>query len=292
MVNRLVRSLVLASIGIVLIGLVSNRFVSIVRGQTKPNPMRPDANMARPIAARNTVWLEEMTWLEVRDAMKAGKRSILIATGGVEQNGPYLAAGKHNYILRVACEAIARKLGDTLVAPVVAFVPEGNFEPPTDHMLYPSTISLRQDTFERLLSDIAESFKVHGFEHIFLIGDSGGNTKGMANVAAALSKKWAGGRTRIHHIAEFYDYPGVKKWLETQGIQQTDEGIHDDYAISAQMMAADPNSVRMKERMAAGKFSINGVPLAPPEKTIAMGRRIAEYRAEIAVKAIRKVRGK
>lgn len=260
--------------------------------QTKPDPMRPDPNMPRAIAARNTVWIEEMTWLEVRDAMKAGKRSVLIATGGVEQNGPYLAAGKHNYILKVTCEAIARKLGDTLIAPIVAFVPEGNFDPPTGHMLYPSTISVREETFERLLADIAESFRTHGFEHIFLIGDSGGNTKSMANVAATLTRKWAGGRTRIHHIPEYYDYPGVKKWLETQGIRQTDEGIHDDYAISALMMAADPHSVRMKERMAAGKFTINGVSLAPPEKTIAMGKRIAEYRAEVTVAAIRKVRGK
>ncbi|MBL8234605.1 MAG: creatininase family protein [Bryobacterales bacterium] len=260
--------------------------------QSKPNPMRPDPNMPRPIAARNTVWIEELTWLEVRDAMKAGKKSILIATGGVEQNGPYLAAGKHNYILKVTCEAIARKLGDTLVAPIVAFVPEGNFDPPTDHMLYPSSISVREETYERLLTDIAESFRTHGFEHIFLIGDSGGNTKGMTAVATALTRKWGAGKTRIHHIAAYYDYPGVKKWLETQGIKQTDEGIHDDYAISAQMMAADPNSVRMKERMAAGKFSINGVSLAPPEKTIAMGKRIAEYRAEITAAAIRKARGK
>lgn len=254
---------------------------------TQPTPMTPDPNGARPIAARNTVWLEEMTWMEVRDALKAGKTSVIVSTGGVEQNGPYLAAGKHNYILRVTCAAIARKLGNALCAPIVPFVPEGDIEPPTGHMLYPSTISVREETFVRLLTDIAESLRVHGFQHVFLIGDSGGNTKGMARVAATLSKKWT--KSKIHHIPEYYDYDGVKKWLATQGVKEGNDGVHDDYAISALMMAADPNTVRMKERMAAGKFMINGVPLAPPEKTIAMGRKIAEYRADVTVAAIKKL---
>ncbi len=253
-------------------------------------PMRPDPNGKRPIAARDTVWLEEMTWMEARDAMKAGKTTAIIPTGGIEQNGPYLAAGKHNYILRATSEAIARKLGNAVVAPVVGFVPEGAIHPPSSHMLYPSTISVREETFEHLLTDIAESLRAHGFQHVILIGDSGGNAKGMANVAARLNKLWAGKAT-IHHIPEYYDYPGVKKWLESQGVRESDEGIHDDFAITAQMMAVDPTTVRMKERIAAGKFSINGVTLAPPEKTIAMGRKIVAYRAEVTVAAIRKVLG-
>ncbi|MBI3684511.1 MAG: creatininase family protein [Acidobacteria bacterium] len=261
-------------------------------GQSKLDPMRPHPNMPRPIAARDSVWLEELTWLEVRDAMRAGKKTILVPTGGVEQNGPYLAAGKHNYILRATAEAIARKLGNTLVAPVVPFVPEGDLNPPSGHMLYPSTITVREETFERLLADIAESFKTHGFEHILLIGDSGGNTKGMASVAARLSRQWAGANVTIHHIPEYYDYPGVKTWLEKQGFIQKDEGIHDDFAITSQMMTVDPTTVRMKERMAAGKFSINGIALAPPEKTIAMGKKIIGYRAEVTVAAIRKALAK
>ena len=78
----------------------------------KPTPESPDPNMVRPIESLDTVFIEEMTWMEVRDAMKAGKKTVIIATGGVEQNGPYLATGKHNYILRATTEAIARKLGN------------------------------------------------------------------------------------------------------------------------------------------------------------------------------------
>ena len=86
---------------------------------------RREAEMAapRPIAAFDSVWTEELTWMEVRDAIKAGKTTGLILTGGVESNGPHLATGKHNFILKVMGEAIARKLGNVLVAPIVTLEP-------------------------------------------------------------------------------------------------------------------------------------------------------------------------
>jgi creatinine amidohydrolase/Fe(II)-dependent formamide hydrolase-like protein len=228
--------------------------------------------------------------MEVRDALKAGKTTAIVPTGGVEQNGPYLATGKHNVVLRATAEAIARKLGTALVAPIVPFVPEGNIEPPSEHMKYPGTISLSEDTFERLLTDICASLRAHGFAHVVLIGDSGGNQKGMRAVAGRLDARWAG-KTRVHFIPEYYDYPAVKDWLEKEGVPQKPEGLHDDFAITAIMMTVDPATVRMKQRMAADRFRINGVELAPAEKTIAWGRRIVDFRAEATVKAIRKAVG-
>jgi creatinine amidohydrolase/Fe(II)-dependent formamide hydrolase-like protein len=254
----------------------------------QPNALPVHLNVRRPIDALDSVFVEEMTWMEIRDALQAGKTTIIVATGGVEQNGPYLATGKHNYILRATTEAIARKLGNALVAPIVPFVPEGGIDPPTGHMKYPGTISLSEDTYERLLTDISASFRTHGFEHIVLIGDSGGNQRGMKAVAGRLAAKWAGGKTRVHFIAEYYDYPGVKKWLEQQGIKETDEGLHDDFTITAQMIAVDPATVRMKQRIAAGKFHINGINLAPAENTIEWGKKIIDFRAETTIKAIRK----
>src|SRR5262249_51135649 len=105
----------------------------------KPSPLNPDPDAPRPIEGVDTIFIEEMTWMEVRDALKSGKDTVLIPTGGVEQNGPYLATGKHDVVLRATSEAIARKLGNTLVAPIVPFVPEGDIEPPTSHMKYPGT---------------------------------------------------------------------------------------------------------------------------------------------------------
>lgn len=257
--------------------------------QQPSRALTPDPDMARPIDAHDSVFIEELTWLEVRDALRAGKRIAIVASGGVEMNGPYLATGKHNYVLRATTEAIARKLGNALVAPIVPFVPEGDIEPPTGHMRYPGAISVRQDTFKRLLTDIAASLRVHGFDHIIFIADSGGNVAGMKEVASELAERWSGGKTTIHYVPEYYDYPGLTKWLEKQGIKQTDEGHHDDYGMSALLMAVDPNVVRLRQREAKGKASINGVSLLPAEKTIEIGRRAADYRADVTVAAIRKL---
>ena len=253
-----------------------------------PSPLTPDPDGQRPIAALDSVFIEELTWMEVRDALRGGKTTVIVATGGVEQNGPYLATGKHNYVLRATTEAIARKLGNALVAPIVVFVPEGDIDPPSLHMKYPGTISLTEETYRRLLTDICASLRVHGFRDIVLLGDSGGNQEGMKDVAARLNEQWSGSATRVHFLKEYYDYGRLAKWLESQGIVQKDEGYHDDFAMTAQMMAVDPTTVRMTQRMAAGKFRINGIELAPAEKTIAWGKKIIEYRAETTSQAIRK----
>ncbi|MBC7853279.1 MAG: creatininase family protein [Pirellulaceae bacterium] len=253
-----------------------------------PDPVNPDPNTPRPIEAVDSVFIEDLTWMEVRDGLKDGKDTVIVATGGVEQNGPYLVAGKHNIILRATTEAIARKLGKTLVAPIVSFVPEGSIDPPDSHMKYPSTISVTEETYLSLLIDICGSLRAHGFKRIILIGDSGGNQTGLKNAATGLNAKWKDNDCRLHYIPEYYDFSGVSKWLEEQGIKQTPEGLHDDFAMTAMMMSVDPTSVRTKQRIAAGKFSINGVNLAPAEKTIEWGKKIIDFRANETVKVIRK----
>jgi creatinine amidohydrolase len=255
---------------------------------TIPNPSSPDPDAPRPIGALDTVFIEEMTWMEVRDALEAGKTTAIIGAGGVEQNGPYLATGKHNYILQATTEAIARKLGNALVAPIIKLVPEGDHEPPSGHMRYPGTLSVREETFKAVLRDVCTSLKVHGFENIVMIGDSGGNQQGMKEVAEELNPKWAGSGTRVHFIPEYYNFPEVTKWLETQGIKQVDEGLHDDYGMEATMLVVDPKTVRMEQRIAKGLYRINGVDLSPPEKTMEMGKKLIDWRAEVAVEAIRR----
>jgi creatinine amidohydrolase len=259
----------------------------VLQAAPQPNPVAPDPHTARPIAAVDTLFIEDMTWMEVRDAMKAGKKTVIVATGGVEQNGPYLVTGKHNVVLRGTTEAIARKLGNALIAPIVPFVPEGDIDPPTVHMKYPGTISVREDTYRNLLTDICRSLQTHGFTTIILIGDSGGNQAGLEEVAKQLNAQSTDQKTRALYIPEYYDFAAVAKWLEEKGIKQVPEGYHDDFGMTAMMMAVDRDSVRTKQRIAAGKFSINGVKLAPAKKTVEWGKRIIDFRADATVKAIR-----
>ncbi len=173
-----------------------------------------------PLKTPDTVWLEEMTWMDVRDALKAGKTTVIIPTGGMEPNGPWLALGKHNYILRVNCDAIARKLGNALCAPIIPLVPEGGIDPKSGHMATVGTISLREETFQAMLADVVHSFKMHGFENIVLIGDSGGNTKGMQAVADKWNAEWKGAPLVIHAR----EYLRLRVRVEVPGRTRRDQG--------------------------------------------------------------------
>ena len=99
----------------------------------------------------DTVFLEELTWTEVREAIQSGKTTIILPTGGTEQNGPHMALGKHNARVKVLSQQIARALGDALVAPVLAYVPEGGITPPTGHMRFPGTITAPEAAFRQVL---------------------------------------------------------------------------------------------------------------------------------------------
>ena len=242
-----------------------------------------------PLPEANTVWLAEMTWMDVRDALAAGKTTAIIATGGMEPNGPWLVTGKHNYVLDANCEAIARNLGNALCAPIVKWVPEGNIEPQSGHMRSPGTISLRQETFEALLTDVARSLEAHGFENIIFIGDSGGNRSGMNNVAEALTAQWAGGAKAIH-IPEYYRAPaGSRNILRERGLLSDGpgDGLHDDPTITLNMMASDPASVRWRQRIATGQATIDGFSLEDLERSLMLGREISEARAARTADLIR-----
>jgi len=263
---------------------------------TAPSLGAQDLDAPRPIAGTETVFIEEMTWMEVRDALLDGMTTAIVATGGVEQNGPYVASGKHNFVLSATTRAIAEELGDALVAPIVKFVPEGSIDPPSGHMRYHATVSVRQETFEALLTDIVMSLEAHGFLDIVLIGDSGGNVRGMQNVADALNEAWADERSRVHFIPEYYteDMYSCDFLKEELGIfQQPDNCVatrneyHDDYHYSSIIATTDPERIRARQRIDAGLFSNNEVDLNPLEQTVENGRRLVAYRAEITARAIR-----
>jgi creatinine amidohydrolase len=241
-----------------------------------------------PLPTPNTVWMEEMTWMDVRDALKAGKTTVIIPTGGFEPNGPWLVLGKHNYVLAANCEAIARKLGNALCAPVIKLVPEGRIEPQSGHMASPGTLSLREETFRMMLTDVVHSLKMHGFKNIILIGDSGGNQGGQRAVADSLTAIWKG-EPVVAHIQEYYDYAGAAKYMESHGIVETQqENLHDDPVITLNMFITDPSSVRWADRVKAGKSSINGVSIADSAKAAGLAKQIVAFRAEQTVAAINK----
>src|SRR6266566_7338654 len=140
--------------------------------------------------AADTVFLEELTWTELRDLVRSGKTTIIIPIGGTEQNGPHMALGKHNLRVRYLSEKIARALGDALVAPVIAYVPEGALAPPSGHMRFPGTITVPEEAFDKILEYAARSFKLAGFHDVVFLGDHGSYQRDEKAVADRLNKEW------------------------------------------------------------------------------------------------------
>jgi creatinine amidohydrolase len=260
--------------------------------QQRARELASGPEAVRPIEALDSVWIEELSWMETRDAIRAGKTIAIIGSGGNEQNGPYEPNGKHNYVLRTTCEAIARKLGNALCAPIVTLEP-GN---PEREGLTPGSVFITQATFNGILTDMSTSLKSMGFKDIVMIADSGGNVNGMRDTAAALNAKWQGTQARAHYITEYYE---EDKWsynyLKTLGIVQKPDvqsatrwDIHDDYHYQALVALVDPKLVRPEQRIKAKKFSIYGVEIGSVARLLENGRKLADYRAKITVDAIQK----
>jgi len=239
----------------------------------------------------NTVFIEEMTWTEIRDAIAAGKTTVILPTAGTEQNGPHMVMGKHRYIIEEASDRIARELGNALVAPAVTYVPEGQVDPPSGHMRYPGTITLPNEFFMNLVEYAARSFRAHGFTDIVFIGDSGGNQRGMEAVAAQLNDEWDGDGATVHFIGDYYANNGFREWLLEQG--ETDEtiGRHAGISDTSILLYTDPQHIRQNQLAPGGGFEDSGVSGDPTRASAEYGRVGMEMRVDAAVRQIRTAMG-
>lgn len=235
----------------------------------------------------DTVFLEDLTWTEVRDALKAGKTTVIVPTGGTEQNGPHMPLGKHNFRIRYNADRIARKLGNALVAPVMAYVPEGELSPPTGHMRFPGTITLPDEYFRKVLEYAARSLKLHGFKDIVFIGDSGPNQPGMKAVSEMLNKEWPATQARVHFIPEYYRGNGFDEWLSKKGESKAAIGTHAGISDTSLLMGVDPRLVRRNKLANNGGFEGSGVTGDPTRATEAYGKAGLEMINELTAKRIR-----
>ena len=221
-----------------------------------------------------TVYLEELTWTELRDQVQAGTTTVLVPIGGTEQNGPAMVLGKHNVRAHVLAGKIAAGLGHTLVAPVIAYVPEGAVSPPTAHMRFPGTITIPDAAFEATLESAARSFRLHGFRDIVFLGDHGGYQKNMKRVADKLDREWAATPVRVHALDAYYRAVGGEfaQALKSRSFSDKEIGTHAGLADTALSMAVDPSLVR-SERLHASKLgAAEGVYGDPARSTAEAGQ--------------------
>jgi len=239
----------------------------------------------------DTVLLEELTWTELRDLIGAKSTTIIVPVGGTEQNGPHMTLGKHNARVKILSEKIARALGSTLVAPVIAYVPEGRLSPATGHMRFPGTVTIPDETFQKVLEHAARSFKAHGFRDMVFLGDHGGTQADQKTVAGRLNREWAATPVRVHSIEEYYRAADVEfpRLLKARGYREDEVGSHAGLADTSLMLAVDPRMVRSgRLRPASGTQEASGVSGDPTRASAELGQLGVEMIVTRTADAVRK----
>ncbi|MEO7150195.1 MAG: creatininase family protein [Burkholderiaceae bacterium] len=248
-------------------------------------------------AAAGSVYLEAMTSTELRERIAAGATIALVPVGGTEQNGPHMVLGKHNVRVHVLAGRIAQRLGNAVVAPVLAYVPEGTIDPPAAHMRYPGTLSIPEPAFEAVLEGTARSLRQHGLRTIVFLGDHGGYQTNQARVAARLSREWAAGAAgrpavKVIALGEFYrvTQSAYVDALRARGVTSDEMGSHAGLADTALALAIDPALVRA-ERLASAAAPKDGPPNGvtgdPKRATAELGQLGVDRIVDASVAAIR-----
>ncbi len=237
------------------------------------------------------VFLEDFTWTELRDAIAAGETTVIVPVGGTEQNGPLIALGKHNVRVHFLAGKIAESLGKTIVAPVIAYVPEGSISPPTEHMKFPGTLSVPDQVFVQVVEAAARSLRQAGFTDIVLIGDHGGYQHDLATAAKNLNKEWAKSTAKAHFISQYYraQQDAYAQALMAHGVAEKDIGTHAALADTSLMLAVDPSLVRSQALQASGALGArDGVYGGDPSKSSAeLGQLGVDLVVRQSVEAIR-----
>jgi creatinine amidohydrolase len=255
---------------------------------TPPGPARPTFETApagTPSKAPDTVFIEELTWEETRDALKAGKTTVIVPTGGTEKNGYHMILGKHNYIVTHGANMMARRLGNALVAPTIQYVPEGDSD-----RAQPGVISLPSPAYDMLLDATARSLKAHGFTDILFIGDSGGNQQGMRNVAEKLTAEWKDAGVNVFALTDYYEggREHYRAWMQAAfSYDDTIVGSHAGISDTSQMLHVHPAGIRKDRITPWGGPADSGVSGDPMKATAEIGRMGMEFKVNAALNQFR-----
>jgi creatinine amidohydrolase/Fe(II)-dependent formamide hydrolase-like protein len=240
----------------------------------------------------DTVWLEELTWDELRDMIRGGTTTVIIGTAGQEQKGPHMAMGEHKFVLQYTTEKIARALGNAVIAPIITYVPEGSWENPRGHMTKAGTITLPEDRFIELLTHAAKSLKASGFRDVILIGDSGGNQNGMKVVAEQLNAEWkgSGAGVRAHFIGDYYTKSAeeIRTLLIARlGVTAEQIGSHAGMTDTSQLLYVNASMIRPDKMIPGNGSTESGVNGDPTRATAELGKAQLDIKINNALAQIR-----
>jgi creatinine amidohydrolase/Fe(II)-dependent formamide hydrolase-like protein len=252
------------------------------------------ASVAVPArAVPDSLDIAEMTWPDLRDAVAAGWRTVIVPSGGVEQNGPHMILGKHDHIVRAGARRVARALGDALVVPVLPFAPQGRIDPPEGNLRFPGTIGVGEDAFAGMLEGIARSLRAAGFRWICLMADNGASQRPQDRLAARLNAEWRREATRVVALGRWYgSIADQDAWLRGQGETDASIGTHAGIGDTSELMAVHPPGVDLSRLPRdARDLPALGATGDPARASAARGESLLAIRVAAAVAQIRQARG-
>lgn len=240
-------------------------------------------------AQTRSVFLDELTWPEIREAQAAGRTTAIIVAGGIEQNGHHMALAKHNAIAKYVGGQIAERLGNALVYPVVPFSMAGDPIEKTGHMRLPGTISLPSEVFLGVIRGVALSAISAGFKNVYVLGDHGGGQSELRLAADTLDADWRGRGVRVRYLSNTSAGQKINAYLAERKIAP---GGHAGVAESAQVMFIDQQKLMRRDKYAvaaAGPEATTGSNGDPGLATAEMGKTFLDIKATDAVEQIRKL---
>ena len=246
---------------------------------------QPGAASALPAQSESAL-IEDLTWTEVRDAIAAGKTTAIYYAGSTEQNGPHMALGKHNFIARYVSQRVAEELGNALVYPIMPFGPTGDIATKTDHMRFPGSVSVSQDTFGAVAREVALSAIAAGFKNVVLMGDHGGDQEALKTVAGGLDNEWSPKGIHVRYIPDLYykEKEQMREYL-TKRNMAIDQHAGIDDTSEVMFIDTDGKWIR-KDKLAPdnGKMGVEG---DPTQASAELGRMFIDFKIQDAVAQIR-----
>jgi len=152
---------------------------------------------------KDIVELELLTHTEVYDKIhNQGVTSVLVVTGGTEERGPHDVLGGHTIMAHHRAVEIAKRLGHTLVAPVlpIAVAATGLRE----NTNQPGGLQMPADVFKGVQLAMIESMVWNGFKDIFVMGDHGGGQPEMKQAVEEMDAKYSAKGVHVYYINDFY----------------------------------------------------------------------------------------
>jgi creatinine amidohydrolase len=255
-------------------------------------------------AQRNSLFIEDMTWTQVRDAISAGKTTAIYYAASIEQNGPGMALGKHVFVAHYLSQKIAAQLGNALVYPTMPFAPTGDWgltnpgtiDPAkkTGHMRYAGSVSLSEETFGAVAHDVALSAIAAGFKNVVLMCDHGGKAQSQLDqVAKAMNMEWGPKGIHVYYIPDLYfkEKEVMKEQLQKLGIPEDKHAGTDDTSeleyIDKMVNGNSSKWVHTNKLVKGREGDGSGVDGDQTKATLALGKLFTDAKVSFAVNQIK-----